>query len=168
MCVSFNHCISPSLLFSFSHSVLCVSFSLSFSSVFLSFSHSLFMCFSFSVCLSISLFSSLALSFSLFSFVCVSVCLSLFLKKQVISFPFLCFACLCLSLFLNLCLGLCLFFASYPINRLSFCYFYVQFSFISMILWTRTVFECFICIRFLFLYLHLFSAVEHVSHGKAL
>ena len=24
------------------------------------------------------------------------------------------------------------------------------------------------CMRFLFLYLHLFSAIEHVSHGKAL
>ena len=29
-------------------------------------------------------------------------------------------------------------------------------------------FECLICMRFLFLYLHLFSAAEHVSHGKAL
>ena len=38
----------------------------------------------------------------------------------------------------------------------------------SMIVWTPTVFECLICMRFLFLYLHLFSATEHVSHGKAL
>ena len=38
----------------------------------------------------------------------------------------------------------------------------------SMIVWTPTVFECLICMRFLFLYLHLFSAVEHVSHGQAL
>ena len=37
-----------------------------------------------------------------------------------------------------------------------------------MIVWTPTVFECLICMRFLFLYLHLFSAIEHVSHGKAL
>ena len=29
-------------------------------------------------------------------------------------------------------------------------------------------FECLICMRFVFLYLHLFSAMEHVSHGKAL
>ena len=36
-----------------------------------------------------------------------------------------------------------------------------------MIVWTPTVFECLICMRFLFLYLHLFS-IEHVSHGKAL
>ena len=36
-----------------------------------------------------------------------------------------------------------------------------------MIVWTPTVFECLICMRFLFLYLHLFSAIEHVSHGKA-
>ena len=28
--------------------------------------------------------------------------------------------------------------------------------------------EYLICIRFLLLYVHLFSAVEHVSHGKAL
>ena len=38
----------------------------------------------------------------------------------------------------------------------------------SRIVWTPTVFECFICMRFLFLYLHLFSAIEHVSHGKTL
>ena len=38
----------------------------------------------------------------------------------------------------------------------------------SMIIWTSTVFfECLICMRFLFLYLHLFSTIEHVSHGKA-
>ena len=29
-------------------------------------------------------------------------------------------------------------------------------------------FECLICMCFVFLYLHLFSATEHVSHGKAL
>ena len=29
-------------------------------------------------------------------------------------------------------------------------------------------FECLICKCFVFLYLHLFSAVEHVSHGKVL
>ena len=29
-------------------------------------------------------------------------------------------------------------------------------------------FECLICMRFVFLHLHLFSAIEHVSHGKAL
>ena len=37
-----------------------------------------------------------------------------------------------------------------------------------MIVWTPAVFECLIYMRFLFLYLHLFSAIEHVSHGKAL
>ena len=37
-----------------------------------------------------------------------------------------------------------------------------------MIVWTPTVFERLICMRFVFLYLHLFCAVEHVSHGKAL
>ena len=31
-----------------------------------------------------------------------------------------------------------------------------------------TCFECLICRCFVFLYLHLFSALEHVSHGKAL
>ena len=29
-------------------------------------------------------------------------------------------------------------------------------------------FECLICMCFVFLYLHLFSAIEHVSHGKML
>ena len=29
-------------------------------------------------------------------------------------------------------------------------------------------FECLICMCFVFLYLHLFSAIEHVSHGKVL
>ena len=29
-------------------------------------------------------------------------------------------------------------------------------------------FECFICMCFIFLYLPLFSATEHVAHGKAL
>ena len=38
----------------------------------------------------------------------------------------------------------------------------------SMIVWTPTVFGFLICTRSIFLYLHLFSAIEHVSHGKAL
>ena len=38
----------------------------------------------------------------------------------------------------------------------------------SMMVWTPTVFECLICMRFLFSYLQLFSAIEHVPHGKAL
>ena len=29
-------------------------------------------------------------------------------------------------------------------------------------------FECLICVYFVFLYLHLFSTIEHVSHGKVL
>ena len=29
-------------------------------------------------------------------------------------------------------------------------------------------FECLICMCFVFVYLHLFSAIEHVSHGKEL
>ena len=37
-----------------------------------------------------------------------------------------------------------------------------------MIDWTPNAFECPICMRFAFLYLHLFSAIEHVSHGKGL
>ena len=37
----------------------------------------------------------------------------------------------------------------------------------SMIIWTPTVLSVlYAC--FVFLYLHLFSAIEHVSHGKAL
>ena len=38
----------------------------------------------------------------------------------------------------------------------------------SMIVWTPTAFECLICMSFIFLPLHPFSANEHVSHGKAL
>ena len=37
-----------------------------------------------------------------------------------------------------------------------------------MVVWTPTVFEGLVSMRFLFLYLHLFSAFEHVSHRKAL
>ena len=36
----------------------------------------------------------------------------------------------------------------------------------SMIIWKPA--ECLICMCFVFLYLHLFSAIEYVSHGKAL
>ena len=39
---------------------------------------------------------------------------------------------------------------------------------LRMIVWTPAVFGCLICMCFVFLYLHLFSAVEHVSHGKVL
>ena len=48
------------------------------------------------------------------------------------------------------------------------CSFFCLIECFSMIVWTSTVFECLICIHFLFLCLHLFSAIEHVSHGKAL
>ena len=37
-----------------------------------------------------------------------------------------------------------------------------------MIVLAPTAFERLICMRFLFLCLNLFSATEHVSHGKAL
>ena len=48
------------------------------------------------------------------------------------------------------------------------CSFFSLIECLSMIVWTTTVFECLICMRFLFLYLHLFSTIEYVSHGKAL
>ena len=39
----------------------------------------------------------------------------------------------------------------------------------SMIVWTPAVLGVlFICMCFVFVYLHLFSAIEHVSHRKAL
>ena len=39
----------------------------------------------------------------------------------------------------------------------------------SMIIWTPTYcFECLTCMCLYFLYLNLFSSVEHVLHGKAL
>ena len=37
----------------------------------------------------------------------------------------------------------------------------------SMIIWTPAVLSV-ICMCFVFLYLHLFKAIEHLSHGKAL
>ena len=53
--------------------------------------------------------------------------------------------------------------------------FWVLWVFFFMLSWTfqydyldTCCFECLICMYFLFLYLHLFSANEHVSHGKVL
>ena len=37
-----------------------------------------------------------------------------------------------------------------------------------MIVWTPAVLSVLLCMCFVFLYLQLFSAVEHISHGKAL
>ena len=37
-----------------------------------------------------------------------------------------------------------------------------------MIVWTPAVLGCLICMRVVFSYLHMFSAIEHVSHAKAL
>ena len=37
-----------------------------------------------------------------------------------------------------------------------------------MIVWTPAVLMCLMCVCFVFLYWHLFSAIEHVSHVKAL
>ena len=47
------------------------------------------------------------------------------------------------------------------------------FGFFQLLSWMfqhclDTCFECLICMCFVILYLPLFSAVEHVSHGKAL
>ena len=47
-------------------------------------------------------------------------------------------------------------------------YLYCLVGCLSMIVWTHAVFGCLICMCFVFLYLHLFSTIEHVSHGKAL
>ena len=38
----------------------------------------------------------------------------------------------------------------------------------SMIILGTCCFECFVCMCFVFLYLHLFSVIEHVSLGKVL
>ena len=81
--------------------------------------------------------------------VCVSVCLSVYLSSLVcVVGLFLCTLMQYIGFMgvLFLCLIGCF----------------------SMIVWTPTLFECLICMRFLFLYLHLFSVIEHVSHGKAL
>ena len=54
-------------------------------------------------------------------------------------------------------------------------YRFYGFLFLLMLSWVfqndyldTCCFECLICMCFVFLYLHLFSAIEHVSHGKAL
>ena len=39
---------------------------------------------------------------------------------------------------------------------------------VSAVLIAMSCFECLICMCFVFLYWHLFSAIEHISHGKAL
>ena len=75
--------------------------------------------------------------------------------------------CVCLSVIISLCSRL-LFMYSDAIYWFCGCSFFCLIGSFSMIVWTPTVFECLICMRFLFLYLHLFSAIEHVSHGKAL
>ena len=41
------------------------------------------------------------------------------------------------------------------------------FGCLCMIVCTRAVLGVMICLCFIFLYLHLFSAIEHVIHGKA-
>ena len=52
-------------------------------------------------------------------------------------------------------------------------YWFYGYSFLCLtgcfgkIIWTPTVLSV-ICMRFVILHLHLFSAIEHVSHGKAL
>ena len=52
-------------------------------------------------------------------------------------------------------------------------YWFYGYSFLCLIgcfsvIFLDTCFGCLICMRFVFLYLHPFSASEHVSHGKAL
>ena len=85
--------------------------------------------------------------------VCVCVCLC---------------ECVCLSVIISLCSGLYLCTVMQYIGFVwwFFCFFFLIGCF-SMIVRTPTVFECLICMPFLFLYLHLFSAIEHVSHGKS-
>ena len=82
--------------------------------------------------------------------------------------------CVCLSVCqhsvnISLCSGL---FLCTVMQYIGFvCVFFCLIGCFNLIVWTPTVFECliiFICMCFLLLYLHLFSAIEHVPHGKAL
>ena len=54
------------------------------------------------------------------------------------------------------------------IHYLGFMAFFKLYSWMFQHDWTPTVFECLICVCFVFLYLHLFSAIEHVVHEGAL
>ena len=74
---------------------------------------------------------------------------------------------MCLSVIISLCSEL---FLSTVMQFIGFVgvLFFCLIGCFSMIVWIPTVFECLICMRFLFLYLHLFNAIAHVSHGKAL
>ena len=102
------------------------------------------------------------------SFVCLSVCVCVCVCVCVGACVCV---CVCLSVYLSiiisLCSGLFLCTAMRYIDFVGVLFFCLIGCF-SMIVWTPTVFECLICMRFLFLYMLLFSAIEHVSHGKAL
>ena len=77
------------------------------------------------------------------------------------------FLSVCLSVIISLCSGLFLCTVMQYTGFVGVLFFFLIGCF-SMIVWTPTVLGCLICMRFLFLYLHLFSAIEHISHGKAL
>ena len=75
--------------------------------------------------------------------------------------------CVCVSVIISLCSWVIFVYVD-VVYWFYGCSFLCLIGCFSMIVWTPTVFECLICMPFLFLYLHLFSAIEHVSHGKAL
>ena len=75
--------------------------------------------------------------------------------------------CVCVSVIISLCSWVIFVYVD-VVHWFYGCSFLCLIGCFSMIVWTPTVFECLICMRFLFLYLHLFSAIEHVSHGKVL
>ena len=94
--------------------------------------------------------------------VVVSVCIT----QEV----FLC-VCVCVCVCLSVIISLCSWVIFVYIDAVYWfygCSFLCLIGCFSMIVWTPTgtVFECLICMRFLFLYLQLFSAIEH--DGKAL
>ena len=70
--------------------------------------------------------------------------------------------CVCVSIIISLCI-LCV-----CVCLLVLRVFFSLIGCFSMTVWTPTAFGCLTWMRFLFSYLHLFSATEHVSHGKAL
>ena len=87
-------------------------------------------------------------------FLCVCVCVCV------------CGLSVCLSVNISLCSWVIFLYVD-AVYWFSVCFLCLIGCFI-MIVSTPTVFESLICTRFLLLYLHLFSANEHVSHGKAL
>ena len=79
--------------------------------------------------------------------------------------------CVCVCVIISLCSWVFLCTLMRYIGFMGVLFSYCLTGCFSMMVWTHTVFEClksYMHAFSIFLYLHLFSAIEHVSHGKAL